>query len=300
MNPLSLREDAAERRKGHLAMLAFSGLVAGSFPLGAMASRHVDPAALTALRLLLAAVAVGTIALLRTGMQAAQFRAPWRYVVLGGLFGAYFVLMFEGLKTAQPVSSAAVFTLVPLMSAGFGWLMLRQVTTARIALALAIGGAGALWVIFNGDPQALLAFEIGPGEKIYFIGCIAHAIYTPLVAKLNRGEPAVVFTFGTLLAGALIVGAWALPEILSTRWLSLPAIVWITLVYVAIIASAVTGVLLQFASMRLPAAKVMAYTYLTPSWVILWQAALGRGLPPAVIFGGVAMTVVALLLLLKD
>ncbi|PJE29070.1 DMT family transporter [Pseudooceanicola antarcticus] len=281
-------------------MLAFSGLVAGSFPLGSMASQHVDPAALTALRLLLAAVAVGSIALMRTGMSAAQFRAPWRYLLLGGLFGAYFVLMFEGLKTTRPVSSAAMFTLVPLMSAGFGWLLLRQITTARIALALSIGAAGALWVVFDGDPQALLAFEIGPGEKIYFFGCVAHAIYTPLVPRLNRGEPTLVFTFGTLLAGALVVGAWALPEILSTQWLTLPAIVWITLVYVAIIASAVTGVLLQFASMRLPAAKVMAYTYLTPSWVILWQAALGRGLPPAIIFGGVALTVVALLLLLKE
>ena len=37
-----------------------------------------------------------------------------------------------------------------------------------------------------------------------------------------------------------------------------------------------TFVLLQFATLRLPSAKVMAYTYLVPSWVILWELALGR------------------------
>ena len=52
--------------------------------------------------------------------------------------------------------------------------------------------------------------------------------------------------------------------------------------------------------MRLPSAKVMAYTYLTPSWVILWQISLGQGAPAALILVGVALTVLALALLLKQ
>jgi drug/metabolite transporter (DMT)-like permease len=42
--------------------------------------------------------------------------------------------MFEGLKTAPPVSAAAVFTLTPVMSGIFGWVLLRQGVTPRIAL----------------------------------------------------------------------------------------------------------------------------------------------------------------------
>lgn len=30
--------------------------------------------------------------------------------------------MFEGLKTAAAIPTAAVFTLTPVMAAGFGWL----------------------------------------------------------------------------------------------------------------------------------------------------------------------------------
>jgi hypothetical protein len=45
---------------------------------------------------------------------------------------------------------------------------------------------------------------------------------------------------------------------------------------------------------------VMAYTYLTPSWVILWQVALGDGLPVIWILGGIGLTILALVLLLRD
>jgi drug/metabolite transporter (DMT)-like permease len=281
-------------------MLTFSALVAGSFSLGALAAPHVDPAAFSALRFLLAGLLVGAATLATTGLPRSALVAPWRYLVLGGLLAAYFVLMFEGLKTAQPVSAAAVFTLTPVLAAGFGWLTLRQRLTGRMAIALAIGAFGALWVIFRADLSAFLALRIGPGEVTYFWGCVAHALYAPMVRKLNRGEPAVVFTFGMMVAGTALLTLWAWPAIRATDWAALPAIVWITLAYVAVAASAMTFVLLQYATLRLPAAKVMAYTYLVPSWVILWEIALHGDLPPGLVLAGVAMTGLALWMLLKD
>ncbi len=286
--------------QGHAAMLAFSALVAGSFSLGGMMANDIDPAAFTAVRFGLAAVFVGMLAAMRGGLGRGSFAAPWRYGVLGGLFGIYFVLMFEGLKTAPPVSAAAVFTLVPLMAAGFAWFLLRQVLTPRMALALVIGGIGALWVIFRADMGALVAFDVGRGEAIYFIGCVSHAIYTPMVRRLNRGETAVTFTFGTTVAGCVLLTVYAWPALRSVDWAALPAMVWITLFYTAFFATACTVVLLQFATLRLPSAKVMAYTYLTPSWVIVWEAALGNAVPPVLVLGGVGLTVLALLLLLRD
>lgn len=286
--------------RGHLAMLLFSALVAGSFSLGVMVANEIAPAALTAARFALASIVIGVAAMATHGIRREQFSAPWRFVVLGGLFAGYFVLMFYGLQTADPVSASAVFTLTPIMSGVFGWFMLRQVTTPRMALALAIGAAGALWVIFDADWSSFRAFDVGQGEVIYFIGCIAHAAYTPMVRRLNRGEPAVVFTFGMLIAGAVVLTVFGWRDILATDWAALPAIVWIGLFYLAFFASAASFVLLQYASLNLPSAKVMAYTYLTPSWVIVWEVALGRPVPSGLLLIGIAMTVVALGLLLED
>ncbi|MBA84824.1 DMT family transporter [Thalassobius sp. S69A] len=289
----------SQAMRGHAAMLLFSALVAGSFSLGVLAAPHIAPTALNAVRFAIAAVLVGVAAVATTGIARTAFHSPWRYLLLGGTFAIYFVLMFEGLKTAAPVSAAAVFTLTPILSAFAGYVMLRQITTRWMAMALALGGAGAVWVIFRADLSALLGFHIGTGEVIYFWGCVAHAIYTPMVRRLNRGEPAIVFTFGMLVACCLLVTLWGWGDITATDWAALPGIVWITILYVAVFASAVTFVLLQYASLRLPSAKVMAYTYLTPSWVLIWEISLGHGAPTPLVLVGVGLSIVALLMLLR-
>jgi drug/metabolite transporter (DMT)-like permease len=295
-----VKKPLSQSARGHLAMLSFSALVAGSFSLGAMIANEIAPSALNAVRYLIATLMLGVVVhAFGPRIRREHLVAPWRYLLLGAIFALYFVLMFEGLKTAPAVSTSAVFTLTPLMTAGFGFLLLSQIITLRTSLALAIGGAGAVWVIFRADLAALLAFEIGRGEAIFFVGCVAHAVFTPLLKRWNRGEPALVST--TLVMGGcfLTLAVFGLPEIIATDWRALPPLVWITLAYLAIAASATTTFLLQYAALRLPSAKVMAYTYLTPSWVICWELALGRGVPSAMILPGIGLTILALLLLLK-
>ena len=208
--------------------------------------------------------------------------------------------MFEALKTAPPVSTSVVFTLTPLLSAIAGFFLLKQRINARISLALFIGALGALWMIFRADINAVLSFNIGSGELIFFIGCIFHSIYTPLVRKLNRGETPLVFTAGTLLAGSLILFSLFWKDIFSISWYALPLIFWICLLYLAIFASAVTVVLIHHATMRLPSSKVMAYTYLIPSWVIVWELALGNSPPSFIVLIGLLLIISSLLLLLKE
>jgi hypothetical protein len=53
--PTGARREAG---RGHLAMLAFSALIAGSFSLGGQIANDIDPAALNAVRFTIAAVAV--------------------------------------------------------------------------------------------------------------------------------------------------------------------------------------------------------------------------------------------------
>jgi len=281
-------------------MLAFSALVAGSFALGPLVANDITPAALNAVRFWIAA-GILAVFLFGTGrFRSESLKGFWRYPTLAFPFVTYFVLMFEGLKTAPSVSAAAVFTLMPMMAAGFGWLLLRQVTTPRILLALAIGAIGAVWVIFRADIALLLAFDIGRGEMIYFVGCIFHAVYTPLLAKLNRRESAGESALLILFSGAIMLTIYGWSDLRTTDWGSLPGIVWITILYTAVFASAASFTLLQFAALRLPSAKVMAYTFLTPSWVIVWIVLLGQAVPTGWILPGIGLTFIALFLLLKE
>lgn len=285
--------------QSHLAMLGFSVLVAGSFSLGSIIANDISPIALTAVRFILAAIVIGIIAISTGSVTQAALKSPWRYLVLGGIFSVYFVLMFEGLKTATPVSTVAIFTLIPAVSAIAGFVILGQIVSSRIVVALIIGAVGALWVIFRADIQLLSTFSIGRGELIFFVGCIAHAIMPILFRLLNRGENPLMVTFGLLISGAIILCIIGAREIIETDWIGLPTIVWVVIFYVSICASAITFVLLQFASMHLPATNVMAYTYLTPIWVLVWELFLGHSVPPLWVLGGVFLAVVSVTLLLK-
>lgn len=281
-------------------MLAFSAVVAGAYSLGALAANEVDAVAMNAVRFAMAGALLLGVAMQTGGVPRTALRAPWRYGLIGAAVAIYFVLMFEGLKTASPVSMSAIFTLSPIMSGFFGFVLLRQITTRRMALALAVGGLGALWVIFQADLSRFLQFQIGHGEMVFFWGTACFALYTPLSRLLNRGESPLVFAFLCTAGAVVLLTLWGWRGLVSTDWLALRPLVWGVILYLAIAASALTFVLLQIATLRLPSAKVMAYTYLIPSWVIGWEAALGRSLPPIDVAVGVGLTVVALMLLLKD
>lgn len=275
-------------------MALFALLISGSFSLGGMAAHLVDPGALTAARFALAALVIGCVAAASGAMRRADLAAPWRYPVVGGLLVAYFVLMFEGLRLSHPVSIAAVFTMTPLMTAGFGWLFLRQRVPAVVLAALALAGTGALWVIFRADLDRLLGFDLGAGETLFLIGCACHAAYTPLVRRFARGESGLSFTFWTLAAAAAVTACYAARELVATDWPGLPPMVWTALLYLAVGTSAVTLFLLRYAALRLPSAKVMAYGYLIPSLVAVEEGLLGHGWIGAPVLPGVAATVVAL------
>lgn len=282
---------------GHLAMLLFAALIAGSFSFGALTAPHIGAAPITAVRFVLGAAVMALVVTLtvRSGLRWPQ--QPWRFLVLGGLMGVYFVTMFIALGIAKPVSIGAVFTLNPFFSAIFGYILLRQVPRPIVLVSLLVAAAGAVWVIFRGDWNAMLRFEIGQGELIYLFGVICHAAYAPLVRKFSKGEPVAVSTFWSVAATALLVSLHGWSDIGQTDWTELPAIVWIAVAYLGIVTTAFTLFLLQFASLRLPAAKVYAYGYLTPAFIILLEGMIGHGWAAPVVMAGALITVLGLVVL---
>ena len=205
-------------------------------------------------------------------------------------------------RFASPIrlSTGAVFTLTPIMSAVFGYLLMRQITRPSAAFALLLAGAGAVWVIFRADVEAMLGMELGLGERIFLIGCACHALYTPMGRKLHRGEPLTVYTFFGICGGLLVAAAYANRALLDTGWSSLPWIAWACILYLGSVTTAGTFFLVQYATLCLPSAKVMAYGYLVPVFIIIWEGLLGHGWVAPVVWLGAAATTGSMLLLLRE
>jgi drug/metabolite transporter (DMT)-like permease len=286
-----------ERWLAHAAMLLFAALIAGSFTTGALAVPYIHPIPLNAVRFLLAALLMGTVAFGFTRNRLSLPPAPWRFAIMGALMAIYFVTMFIALTMTLPVATSAVYTLVPLMTAATAYSLLGQRSGPVVLLSLVLAALGSAWVIFRGDIHALISFDIGRGELIYFVGCVAYAFYTPLLRRFSRGEPSLVQSFWTLLASAIWIALSGVPDILATDWLHLPPVVWWVLLYLAVGPTAICFFLIQFASLRLPAPKVIAYGYLTPAFVIVFEALAGHGLPTLAIIAAAGVTVLGLVVL---
>lgn len=285
------------RLLAHLGMLLFAALIAGSFTLGALVVSHIAPVPLNAARFVLAATLMCCFAY---GIARQKFvvpQQPWRFAITGFLTAIYFVSMFIALTMTLPVATSAVYTLVPLMTAVTAFFLIGQRSGPAVLLSLALAGIGAIWVIFRGDLDALLRFDIGQGELIYFIGCVAYAIYAPLLRKFQRGESALILSFWTLVATAIWISLYGIGDIVAVDWLALPPVVWWVLLYLAVGPTAICFFLIQFASKHLPSAKVIAYGYLTPAFVIVFEGVAGHGWTTLSVLVGALVTVLGLVVL---
>ena len=284
---------------GHGAMLLFSLCVSVSYILGALVANDIEPGAITAARFLIGAIVMGALLFFSRTLNGKSFKKPLRFLILGLSIVVYFVLMFEALKTASSLSLAVIFTLTPFIALFFEYF-LKKTVTFRSFLAISLGAMGAIWVIFEGNIENLLAFKIGYGELLFFWGCVGHALYAILIPVLNHGENAASQTFGTLSAGFLLLILFFTNDVIKTSWVSLSPLIWITIIYLATIATALTFFLIQFAAKKISASKVMAYTYAVPFWVALGEIAINSRFPSSnIIFGGVIIAF-ALLMLISD
>lgn len=278
-------------------MLLYAFLISTSFPVGAAITQDLDPVILTFFRFLIGAVAFGTALLLTGQWQRPSRGLLWRGAATGVPMVIFFVAMFEALRWAEPLNTSALFTLIPLMAAGIGFVLNGQRSGPAQLTCLAIAGLGAVWILFDGDIDRLLAFSLGRGEAIFFVGCVAFSAHAPLIRRLHGGYPAKLLTFWSIVTGALILSVFTAPQVTADDMTRGGAGLWLGITYLAVANTAFTFFLIQFAGRVLASHKVMAYTYLCPGFVALLQGALGHGWPITSVWLAILLTASATLLL---
>jgi drug/metabolite transporter (DMT)-like permease len=167
-------------------------------------------------------------------------RAPTRRQLVRacgvGLIGvfAYNVFFFWGLSLAPsadgsiivPVLSPVITTIIVLATRA------EQATARRLGgLALALAGSV---IFFVGSGGSGLDGKRLTGDLIYLLGAIAWAIYSITSKKVLRGvDPLYATTFGTA-AGAMMLLAFAAPDLSQVHWGSVSTETWLNVVYLAV------------------------------------------------------------------
>ena len=278
-------------------MLLATVLVATSFPVGAAITHGLDSIILTLLRFALAALLFGPIVAWRYGLPLPGWRDLVRYGAISACLVGFFWGMFAALRHTSALNTGTIFTLTPAIAAAFSYLLLRDRLGRPAQLALPVGMVGAVWVIFRGDLDALLALQLGRGDLIFLAACVGMGCYMPLVKFLHRGEPMARMTFWTLVMGTgwlflLSLGRWA-----SVEWTAVPISVFGGIVYLAVFTTLITFFIFQSSTTVIGPTRVASYTYLNPAFVLLIGLAFGEPLPPAATYPGLLLIIGATFIL---
>lgn len=281
----------------HAAMLLFSLFVSSSFTVGAVITDALDPAALTFLRVLLAAIFFGIVVLVGGRGRWPTLGECGQCLVLGALVVTFFVAMFEALRLTTALSTGALFCSIPLMTAIISFVGLRQRLDTRQVISLALAAAGAVWVVFDGSLARLATFRLGTGEMIFLVGCLSYSAYSPAIRYFDAGAPALLISFWTILAGAMCLAIYGHAAILEAQWHAVPWTVYAGITHLALFTTAISFFLVQFASTRLPQARVMAYLYLVPVFIVLTEGLVHGLWPDASVLAGVGIITAAMIVL---
>lgn len=281
----------------HAAMFLATFLVATSFPVVAAITGSLDSVVLTFIRFALATLLFAPLVAWRVGIALPKWGDLLRYSALSLLLVVFFWCMFAALTRTTPLNTAAIFALNPIITAIFSMVLLRERLALPARIALPIGATGAVWVIFRGDPSALMALKIGAGDLIFLGGTVALAAYSTLVKVLHRGEPMARMTFWILATGTVWLFLLSLRSLGDVDWAGVPFGVFAGVAYLAVFTTIVTFFVFQWSTTQIGPTRVVSYTFLNPALVLTLGLMLGDSLPPLAAWPGVLLTIAATIVL---
>ena len=232
---------------------------------------------LLALRFAIAAVALAVIAGPRLRMSTTTLR---RGLLLGLLYGVAQLLQTFGLaQTAASVSgflTGLYVVLTPLLSA----LILRTRIPPAVwaASVLATAGLGVL---------SLQGFAIGYGELLTVASAVVYALHIVALGRMSEPGTAWALSAVQMATIAVVCGVAAVPG-----GIQLPAsgTDWAIVIYLALIAGALTMLLQTWAQARVEAARAAVIMAMEPVWAAAFAVALGgESVTGRMIIGGGAI-----------
>lgn len=144
-------------------------LTSTSFTVGKAIATGLDPAVLTFIRFVIATIILLPYVKIRHGL-----RASWstirNCVVISLFLVVFFWCMFLSLRYTTALNTSIIFTLVPSIAGFYAIFLVGERLTIDKIIALVCGMAGAVWVIFHGDINQLLAMQWNRGDIIFQAG----------------------------------------------------------------------------------------------------------------------------------
>ncbi len=256
----------SENLRGHFYILIATILIAGSFKASAVLSQNHDSIILTLFRFIFALLVLLPFVIFR--LKSTIKLIPYG-IVVGFLYGLYFILMFEALKYTTVLNSGSIYTLVPLMTAIFCIFICNQKITLSLIAIYIIGIISTLIIVFRGDLNLLMQLSLNRGDIIFFIAALSMSLYPIAVRFLYKDGQLIPMATSTLIGGVLLMLLYLFITQKSIDVISFSSDEAVAMSYLVVATTIFTLFLYQRGIQILGPKKVMAYIYLNPAIVAI-------------------------------
>lgn len=245
-----------------VALLAMTAAWGSTFFLIKDVVTRIPVADMLTVRFAIAAVALAVVAGPRLRMSPVTLR---RGVLLGVLYGVAQLLQTAGLaQTAASVSgflTGLYVVLTPLLSA----LILRTRIAPAVWAAAALATAGLAVLSLQG-------FAIGYGELLTVASAVVYALHIVALGRMSEPGSALQLSVVQMAVIALVCGVGAAPGGIQ---LPTSGMDWVIIIYLALIAGALTMLLQTWAQARVEASRAAVIMAMEPVWAAAFAVAFG-------------------------
>jgi drug/metabolite transporter (DMT)-like permease len=255
----------------------------------------ISPLAFNAMRVGLAAVFLGLLAVPRTD------RPPRRDIVMLVLLGvlgngAYQMLFIEGVARTRAGDAALVIAATPAFVALIGRVRGTERVSPRGAIGIALSMLGIGLVVF-GNAAARAGESSVLGNSLVLAAAFCWSFYTVLSRPYTARVDGIQLSAYTMVGGAVPLLLIGLPAMIATPWREVSATAWGAVLYSGI-GSMVVAYLIWYRGVRvLGPTRTAMFGNLQPlfalvvAWLALGEAlTLWQGVGAASIMSGLLLT----------
>lgn len=261
----------------------------GTFIAGRSLAGTIPPATAAFFRFAIASAALLLLCRIIDGRLTFPPLRLWFSLFILGLTGvfSYNIFFFTGLHHIEAGRASLIIALNPLAITICATLLFRESLTLRQAAGIIISLVGALFVISNGHPTAILSGGFGKGELL-ILGCVASwATYSLVGRSVLKTLSPLSAVFYSSIAGCLLLLIPAMREGSLTACTDYSLLTITNLAFLGLCGTAIGFSLYYQAIRKIGATRSGVFINLVPcfaillSWVILDEA-----IKPAVLSGG--------------
>lgn len=255
----------------------------------------LPPLAFNASRMMLAAVALSTVALLRRArLSGRDARTLLLLGVLGN--GVYQYLFVQGVALTRAGNAALVLAATPAVVALVGRLRGVERVGGRAALGIALSIAGIGLIVFSTASGTTGEASVR-GDLLVLGACVAWAVYTVLLKPYAERIDGITLSAVTMVGGTVPLVLVATPALASAAWASVAPAGWGAIAYSGLLALVVAYLFWYRGVRTLGPTRTAMYANLQPviallvAWGTLGETpTVYQGAGAALILGGLLLT----------